>query len=106
MSLTWDTNPRQRLKASGGSQPRIKEGASHHARRGKNAEAFLIELPVTCKTDNVSCSDKLPIHHKISYQSRMQIERFGLADADFSYQGMFGALYFYYTSYRLLYSRK
>ncbi len=25
-----------------GSQPRIKEGASHHARRGKNAEAFLI----------------------------------------------------------------
>jgi len=26
----------------GGSQPRIKEGASHHARRGKNAEAFLI----------------------------------------------------------------
>ncbi len=36
----------------------------------------------------------------------MQIERFGLADAAFSYQGMFGALYFYYTSYRLLYSRK
>ena len=31
-----------RLKASGGSQPRIKEGASHHARRGKNAEAFLM----------------------------------------------------------------
>ena len=28
----------------GGSQPRIKEGASHHARRGKNAEAFLINL--------------------------------------------------------------
>ena len=26
----------------GGSQPRIKEGASHHARRGKNAKAFLI----------------------------------------------------------------
>ena len=25
-----------------GSQPRIKEGASHHARCGKNAEAFLI----------------------------------------------------------------
>jgi len=44
LSLTWDTNPRQRLKASGGSQPRIKEGASHHARRGKNAEAFLIKI--------------------------------------------------------------
>jgi len=44
LSLTWDTNPRQRLKASGGSQPRIKEGASHHARRGKNAEAFLIDV--------------------------------------------------------------
>ena len=27
----------------GGSQPRIKEGASHHARRGKNAEAFLMQ---------------------------------------------------------------
>ena len=26
----------------GGSQPRIEEGTSHHARRGKNAEAFLI----------------------------------------------------------------
>ena len=25
----------------GGSQPRKEEGASHHARRGKNAEAFL-----------------------------------------------------------------
>ncbi len=28
-------------KASGGSQPRKEEGASHLARRGKNAEAFL-----------------------------------------------------------------
>jgi hypothetical protein len=28
---------------SGGSQPRIKEGASHHALRGKNAETFLID---------------------------------------------------------------
>ena len=28
-------------KASGGSQPRKLEGASHLARRGKNAEAFL-----------------------------------------------------------------
>ena len=26
----------------GGSQPRNDEGASHFARRGKNAEAFLI----------------------------------------------------------------
>ena len=26
---------------SGGSQPRKEEGASHHARRGKNAETFL-----------------------------------------------------------------
>ena len=26
---------------SGGSQSRKEEGASHHARRGKNAEAFL-----------------------------------------------------------------
>ena len=25
-------------------QPRIKEGASHHARRGNNAEAFLIDF--------------------------------------------------------------
>ena len=31
-----------RMLRHGGSQPRIKEGASHHARRGKNAEAFLI----------------------------------------------------------------
>jgi hypothetical protein len=42
LPLTWDTNPRQRLNASGGSQPRNDEGASHFARRGKNAEAFLI----------------------------------------------------------------
>lgn len=41
-----------------------------------------------------------------SEDMRARIERFGLADAGFSYQGMFGALYFYYTSYRLLYSRK
>ena len=33
----------------GESQPRIKEGASHHARRGKNAEAFLI--PSLCDTE-------------------------------------------------------
>lgn len=26
----------------GGLQPRIKEDASHHTRRGKNAEVFLI----------------------------------------------------------------
>ena len=31
------------LNASGGSQPRNDEGASHFARRGKNVEAFLIE---------------------------------------------------------------
>ena len=30
-----------RMLRHGGSQPRKKEGASHHARRGKNAEAFL-----------------------------------------------------------------
>ena len=29
------------INASGGSQPRKEEGASHHARRGKNAETFL-----------------------------------------------------------------
>ena len=29
------------INASGGSQPRKEEGASHNARRGKNAEAFL-----------------------------------------------------------------
>ena len=29
------------INASGGLQPRKVEGASHHARRGKNAEAFL-----------------------------------------------------------------
>ncbi len=34
--------PASEIKASGGSQPRNKEGASHLARRGKNAEAFLI----------------------------------------------------------------
>ena len=44
LPLTWDTNPRQRLNASGGSQPRNDEGASHFARRGKNAEAFLITI--------------------------------------------------------------
>ncbi len=33
-----------RMLRHGGSQPRIKEGASHHARRGKNAEAFLIMM--------------------------------------------------------------
>ncbi len=32
------------INASGGSQPRKEEGASHHARRGKNAEAFLKQL--------------------------------------------------------------
>ena len=32
----------ERLNASGGSQPRNDEGASRFARRGKNAEAFLI----------------------------------------------------------------
>jgi len=68
LPLTWDTNPRQRLNASaaqcstgallrmlrhGGSQPRNDEGASHFARRGKNAEAFLIpdlrDLPIAAK---------------------------------------------------------
>jgi hypothetical protein len=37
----------------GGSQPRNDEGASHFARRGKNAEAFLIpdlrDLPIAAK---------------------------------------------------------
>ena len=33
--------PASEIKASGGSQPRKEEGASHPARRGKNAEAFL-----------------------------------------------------------------
>ena len=32
-----------RMLRHGGSQPRNDEGASHFARRGKNAEAFLIE---------------------------------------------------------------
>ena len=36
--------PASEIKASGGSQPRNKEGASHLARRGKNAEAFLIGI--------------------------------------------------------------
>ena len=31
-----------RILRHGGLQPRIKEDASHHARRGKNAEVFLI----------------------------------------------------------------
>ncbi len=34
--------PASEIKASGGSQPRNKEGASHLARRGKNTETFLI----------------------------------------------------------------
>ena len=29
------------INAIGGSQPRKEEGASHYARSGKNAEAFL-----------------------------------------------------------------
>ena len=33
--------PASEIKASGGSQPRKEEGASHPARRGKNAKAFL-----------------------------------------------------------------
>jgi len=36
--------PASEIKASGGSQPRNREGASHPARRGKNAEAFLITI--------------------------------------------------------------
>ena len=36
--------PASEIKASGGSQPRNQEGASHLARRGKNAEAFLIQI--------------------------------------------------------------
>ena len=35
---------RTAVKTFGGSQPRIKEGALHHAGRGKNAEAFLISV--------------------------------------------------------------
>ena len=35
---------RTAVKTFGGSQPRIKEGALHHAWRGKNAEAFLISV--------------------------------------------------------------
>ena len=31
-------------KATGGSQPRIKEGTLHHAWRGKNVEAFSISV--------------------------------------------------------------
>ena len=37
MELNFDMG----IEASGGSQPYREEGASHHARRGKNAEAFL-----------------------------------------------------------------
>ena len=32
------------ISKHGGSQPRIEEGASRDARRGKNAEAFLINV--------------------------------------------------------------
>lgn len=36
-------------KDSGGSQPRINEGASHYAQRDKNAEAFLnIRISLSC----------------------------------------------------------
>ena len=41
LAFIVSTISRCRIKASGGSQPRKVEGASHHARRGKNAEAFL-----------------------------------------------------------------
>ena len=37
MELNFDMG----IEASGGSQPYREEGASHHARRGKNAWAFL-----------------------------------------------------------------
>ena len=43
----------------GGSQPRIREGASHHARRGKNAEAFLID-----KTAKVTPNEKSTLTQK------------------------------------------
>ena len=39
--LHREYNLAMKNKASGGSQPRKEEGASHLARRGKNAEAFL-----------------------------------------------------------------
>ena len=38
-----------RILKHGGSQPRNKEGASHHARRGKNVEAFLIHVILEIK---------------------------------------------------------
>ena len=45
----WVQSPAESV-ASGGSQPRSEEGATHRARRGKNAKAFLNlaprELPV------------------------------------------------------------
>ena len=40
-SLSGGLQSPTEINASGGSQPRKVEGASHHARRGKNAEAFL-----------------------------------------------------------------
>ena len=40
-SLSGGLQSPTEINASGGSQPRKEEGASHHARRGKNAEAFL-----------------------------------------------------------------
>ena len=46
---------RQAVKASGGLQPRIEEGASHHARRGKDAEAFLINEIYGMPLDSIVC---------------------------------------------------
>jgi hypothetical protein len=40
---------------AGGSQLRIKEGASHHAQRGKNAEVFLISMSGKYCADTVKC---------------------------------------------------
>ena len=48
LAFTVSTISRWRINASGGSQTRKEEGASHPARHGKNAEAFL-NMRYACK---------------------------------------------------------
>ena len=55
--------------ASGGSQPRNDEGASHFARRGKNAEAFLISVSV--EAGDLSGYGQVPRLRVVAYSNTM-----------------------------------
>ena len=58
------------INASGGSQPRKVEGASHHARRGKNAEAFLNLHRAILSTSVVRSARKVKLTFIVSTISR------------------------------------